>query len=177
VDDYLPLVVMFVLAVGFVIISIAASRLLAPSRPTSAKDAPYESGIVPTHGNPQRFSVSFFLVAMIFVVFDIEIIFLYPWAVIYRELGAYGLWAILLFTLPIVASFVWEISQGGLDWGPARRSRRLDGTVAVERTTASTVVRIPSREQVAGEAAVHEDAARDVEVRHTEPRTDEEVPV
>jgi NADH-quinone oxidoreductase subunit A len=177
VDDYLPLVVMFVLAVGFVILSIATSRLLAPSRPTSAKDAPYESGIVPTHGNPQRFSVSFFLVAMIFVVFDIEIIFLYPWAVIYRELGAYGLWAILLFTLPIVASFIWEISQGGLDWGPARRSRRLDGTVAADRTTASTVVRIPSREQVAGEAAVHGDATRDVQAHQPSTQPHEEVPV
>lgn len=154
-DDYLPLVVMFVLAVGFVVLSIGTSKLLAPSRPTSAKEAPYESGIVPTRDNPERFPVSFFLVAMIFVVFDIEIIFLYPWAVIYRELGAYGLWAMLLFTLPILASFLWEISQGGLDWGPLRRSRRLDGTVDADRTTASTVRRIPAREQVPGEAEVH----------------------
>lgn len=151
-DDYLPLAVMFVLAVGFVVMSIGISKLLAPSRPTSAKDAPYESGIIPIWENPQRFPVSFFLVAMIFVVFDIEIIFLYPWAVIYRELGAYGLWAMVLFTVPILASFAWEISQGGLDWGPRRHSARLDGTVDPERTIASTIRRIPSREQVRGEA-------------------------
>ncbi len=144
-DDYLPLVVMLVLAVGFVVLSIATARLLAPNRPNSAKEAPYESGIVPTASNPERFPVSFYLVAMIFVVFDIEIIFLYPWAVIYRELGAYGLWAILLFTLPILASFLWEISQGGLDWGPVRRSRRLDGTLDESRTLTSTVRRIPPR--------------------------------
>jgi len=155
VDDYLPLIVMFVLAVGFVVISIGASRLLAPSRPTSAKEAPYESGIVPTRENPQRFPVSFFLVAMIFVIFDIEIIFLYPWAVIYRELGAYGLVEMLVFSLAVFVSFIYLISNGALDWGPIRRSRRLDGTVDVDRTLASTVRRIPSREVVAGEAEVH----------------------
>ncbi len=154
-DDYLPLIVMFVLAVGFVVISIAASRLLAPSRPTSAKEAPYESGIVPTRENPQRFPVSFFLVAMIFVIFDIEIIFLYPWAVIYRELGAYGLIEMLVFSLAVFVSFIYLISNGALDWGPIRRSRRLDGTVDVDRTLTSTVRRIPSREVVPGEAAVH----------------------
>jgi NADH-quinone oxidoreductase subunit A len=159
VDDYLPLVVMFVLAVGFVVISIGASRLLAPSRPTSAKEAPYESGIVPTRENPERFPVTFYLVAMIFIVFDIEIIFLYPWAVIYRELGAFGLVEMLIFSVAVFVSFVYLISNGALDWGPSRGSRRLDGTVDADRTTRSTVRRIPAREEVPGEAEVHGTAA------------------
>ena len=152
-DDYLPLLVMFVLAVGFVFLSIGTSKLLAPARPTSAKDAPYESGIVPTRENPERFPVTFYLVAMIFIVFDIEIIFLYPWAVIYRELGAFGLAEMLVFSLAVFVSFVYLISNGALDWGPIRRSRRLDGTFDSNRTTTSTVRRIPSRAPVAGEAA------------------------
>ena len=152
-DDYLPLVVMFVLAVGFVLISIAASKLLAPSRPTSAKDAPYESGIVPTRDNPERFPVTFYLVAMIFIVFDIEIIFLYPWAVIYRELGAFGLVEMLVFSVAVFVAFVYLISNGALDWGPIRRSRRLDGTLDDNRTSTSTIRRIPSRTQVEGEVA------------------------
>ena len=152
-DDYLPLVVMFVLAVGFVLISIAASKLLAPSRPTSAKDAPYESGIVPTRDNPERFPVTFYLVAMIFIVFDIEIIFLYPWAVIYRELGAFGLIEMLVFSVAVFVAFVYLISNGALDWGPLRRSRRLDGTLDDDRTSTSTIRRIPARARVEGEAA------------------------
>ncbi|CAA9223830.1 MAG: NADH ubiquinone oxidoreductase chain A [uncultured Acidimicrobiales bacterium] len=152
-DDYLPLVVMFVLAVGFVLLSIASSKLLAPSRPTSAKDAPYESGIVPTRDNPERFPVTFYLVAMIFIVFDIEIIFLYPWAVIYRELGAFGLVEMLVFSVAVFVAFVYLISNGALDWGPLRRSRRLDGTLDGNRTSSSTIRRIPSRTQVEGEAA------------------------
>ena len=150
-DDYLPLVVMFVLAVGFVVISILASKLLAPTRPTSAKDAPYESGIVPTRDNPERFPVTFYLVAMIFIVFDIEIIFLYPWAVIYRELGAFGLVEMLVFSVAVFVSFVYLISNGALDWGPLRRRQRLDGTVNANRTSTSTVRRIPSRTRVPGE--------------------------
>ncbi len=152
-DDYLPLVVMFVLAVGFVVISIAASKLLAPAKPTAAKAAPYESGIVPTRDNPERFPVTFYLVAMIFVVFDIEIIFLYPWAVIYRELGAFGLVEMLVFSVAVFVSFVYLISNGALDWGPLRRTHRLDGSVDANRTSTSTIRRIPSRSQVEGEAS------------------------
>jgi NADH-quinone oxidoreductase subunit A len=142
VDDYLPLVVMFVLAVGFVLISIFASRLLAPSRSTVAKEAPYECGIIPSREPPERFPVTFYLVAMIFIVFDIEIIFLFPWATVYRSLGGYGLGVMAAFIVPFFLSFVWEISQGGLDWGPIKRGRRLDVAVSAERTGMTTVRRV-----------------------------------
>ena len=149
-DDYLPLFVMFVLAVGFVIISITASRLLAPSRSTVAKEAPYECGIVPSREPPERFPVTFYLVAMIFIVFDIEIIFLFPWATVFRGLGGYGLGVMAVFIVPFFLSFVWEISQGGLDWGPIKRGRRLDAAVSAERTGMTTVRRVglEGREEV-----------------------------
>ncbi len=141
-EDYLPLIVMFVLAVGFVLISITASRLLAPRHTTSAKEAPYECGIVPSREPPERFPVRFYLVAMIFIVFDIEIIFLYPWAVIYRNLGALGLVEVLLFTVAVLVSFVYLLSNGALDWGPAKHLRRLSPMVSADRTTTATIKRV-----------------------------------
>lgn len=137
-DDYLPLLVTFVLGIVFVLGSIVTSRLLGPSRPTTAKSAPYESGIVPTREPPERFPVRFYLVAMIFVVFDIEIIFLLPWAVLATDLGVYGLWALGIFLVPFVVSFAWEISRGALDWGPAVRALR-QGLVDPNRTSRTTV--------------------------------------
>ncbi len=115
-DDYLPLVVMLVLAVGFVLLSIGTSKLLAPQRPNAAKEAPYESGIVPTRENPERFPVTFYLVAMIFIVFDIEIIFLYPWALAFDSMGLFGLIEMALFigTVFVAYAYVWR--RGGLDW-------------------------------------------------------------
>jgi len=142
VEDYLPLVVMFVLAVAFVMISITASRLLAPRHTTSAKEAPYECGIVPSREPPERFPVTFYLVAMIFIVFDIEIIFLFPWATVFRGLGGYGLAVMGAFVVPFFLSFVWEISQGGLDWGPMKRGRRLESAMSSERTALTTVRRV-----------------------------------
>jgi NADH-quinone oxidoreductase subunit A len=142
VEDYLPLVVMLVLAVVFVVGSIVTSRLLAPSRTTAAKEAPYECGIVPSREPPERFPVRFYLVAMIFIVFDIEIIFLFPFATVYRELAFYGLMVMAAFIVPFFLSFVWEISQGGLDWGPRKRARRLEAAVSPERTGFTTVRRV-----------------------------------
>src|SRR5437660_656178 len=113
---------MMVLATLFAAVSFLASKLLGPSRPTLAKEAPYECGIVPTREPAERFPVRFYLVAMIFIIFDIEIIFLYPWAVIYRrDLGTFGLIEMVVFAVAVFVSFVYLISNGALDWGPARR--------------------------------------------------------
>src|ERR1700730_561361 len=120
-DQYLPIVAMLVLATLFGALSFTASRLLGPSRPTSAKLAPYECGIVPSREPAQRFPVRFFLVAMIFIIFDIEIIFLYPWAVIYRQLDTFGFGEMVVFAIAVFVSFLYLISNGALDWGPAQR--------------------------------------------------------
>ena len=140
--QYLPIVMMAVLAIVFAAISLLMSRLLAPRRKTSAKYAPYESGILPARDVPHRFPVTFYLVAMIFIIFDIEIIFLYPWAVIYRDLGAFGLWEILVFAGAVFVSFVFLISKGALDWGPLQRARRQSPMVSGERTLSTTVRRV-----------------------------------
>src|SRR5918997_4010116 len=100
---------MLVLATLFAGLSILASKLLGPKRPTLAKSAPYECGIVPDREPAERFPVRFYLVAMIFIIFDIEIIFIYPWAVIYRDLGAFGLVEMGIFAALVFASFVYLI--------------------------------------------------------------------
>ena len=140
-NDYLPLVVTFVLALVFILGSIVTVKFVAPRRPTAAKSAPYESGIVPTREPPTRFPVRFYLVAMIFIIFDIEIIFLFPWAVTYRSMGGYALGVIAEFTVPFVIAFVWLISQGGLDWGPIKRGRRF-AVVDEDRTSETTIRRV-----------------------------------
>jgi NADH-quinone oxidoreductase subunit A len=140
--QYLPVVTMGVLAVLFAAISLLMSKLLAPRRTTTAKRAPYESGILPARDTPERFPVRFYLVAMIFVVFDIEIIFLFPWAVIYRDLGVFGLVEIVVFAVAVFVSFVYLISNGALDWGPIHRARRQSPMVSPERTTRTTIRRV-----------------------------------
>lgn len=135
--QYLPLLVMLILASLFAGLSFFASRLMAPRRPTTAKAAPYECGIVPDREPAERFPVRFYLVAMIFIIFDIEIIFLFPWAVIYRDLGAFGLWEMLIFALAVFVSFVYLIGHGALNWGPIARR-----VPVPERTAASTVRRV-----------------------------------
>src|SRR3954468_23896404 len=141
-DQYLPIITLLLLAVVFGVISAMVSRLLAPRRPTEAKSAPYECGIVPRKDPPERFPVRFYLVAMIFIIFDIEIIFLYPWAVIYRRLGPFGLWEMVLFAAAVFVSFLYLISNGALDWGPIKRLERADPDIVSSATrTASTTVR------------------------------------
>ena len=154
--QYLPLLVLLVLAGLFAGLSFAASALLGPRRPTAAKSAPYECGIVPDREPAERFPVRFYLVAMIFIIFDIEIIFLYPWAVIYRQLGAFGLWEMVLFAVAVFVSFLYLIGNGALNWGPVKHllpvgERSLEAARAQDRTSASTVRRAGGDE--AGEAA------------------------
>ncbi|MGA1522233.1 MAG: NADH-quinone oxidoreductase subunit A, partial [Ilumatobacteraceae bacterium] len=109
-SQYLPIVVLLILATLFGALSFVASRLLAPRRPSVAKEAPYECGIVPSREPPERFPVSFYIVAMLFIMFDIEIIFLYPYAVERGALGAFGFWAILGFSLVFFLTFVYEVA-------------------------------------------------------------------
>ncbi|HEX9467831.1 MAG TPA: NADH-quinone oxidoreductase subunit A [Acidimicrobiia bacterium] len=119
--DYLPILTMIVLVVLFVAGSFAASTLLGPRRPTSAKEAPYECGIVPEHELSERFPVKFYLVAMAFIVLDVEIVFLYPFTTIFRALGAFGLIAMGTFLLVLLVPFAYLLSTGALDWGPIKQ--------------------------------------------------------
>jgi NADH-quinone oxidoreductase subunit A len=148
-SQYLPIFTLLVLAGGFAGISLVGSALLSPRRPTAAKEAPYECGIVPTREQSQRFPVRFYLVAMIFIIFDIEIIFLYPWAVIFRpNASLFLLVEMAVFAIAVFVSFVYLISNGALDWGPVQASRR--STAFSDRTTETTVRRVSAD---TGEAA------------------------
>lgn len=140
--QYLPILALMVLSGLFASISFGASKLLNPARPTRAKTAPYECGIVDVAEPPERFPVRFYLIAMIFIVFDIEIVFFYPFTMIYRSLGGYGLAVIAIFTAAVFESFLYLISKGALDWGPPRHLRRSRLAGGPQRTAASTVRRV-----------------------------------
>jgi NADH-quinone oxidoreductase subunit A len=123
--DYLPILLMAVLAAGFVVVSLVVSRLFAPDNPTPEKLAPYECGILPETEPAQRFPVKFYLVAMLFVIFDVEIIFLFAWAAQFNALGWYGIAAVGLFTFFVVETLVYVWKRGALDWNVSRRARYL----------------------------------------------------
>ena len=122
-SEYLPVVILAVLALLFAVLSLAASSLLRPDRPTPAKLAPYECGIEPERlPKGERFSVSFYTVAMLFIIFDVETIFLFPWAVGFRQLGLFGLIEMAIFIGLVFVAYVYVWQRGGLDWGQAERS-------------------------------------------------------
>jgi NADH-quinone oxidoreductase subunit A len=123
--------------------AVAFLLLLAPSRPSAAKAAPYECGIVPSREPPDRFPVSFYIVAMLFIMFDIEIIFIYPYAIESSALGVFGFWAIVIFSVIFFLTFVYEVARGGLDWGPLDRGRSLERDAAIVSPTrdSSTTIR------------------------------------
>jgi NADH-quinone oxidoreductase subunit A len=122
--QYLPIVCLLVLATLFGALSFFASGLLAPRRPSAAKEAPYECGIVPSREPPERFPVTFYVVAMLFIMFDIELIFIYPFAVDRSFLGSYALWEMIAFSVVFFGAFVYVIARGALDWGPVAKQRR-----------------------------------------------------
>src|SRR5436309_10706450 len=120
--QYLPIVLLAGLAFLFAGGSMAASALLRPRRPTPAKVAPYECGIVPERvPRGERFPVKFYLVAMLFIVFDIETIFLFPWAVEFRSLGLFGLVEMVVFIALVLVAYVYVWKTGGLDWSISGR--------------------------------------------------------
>lgn len=121
--DYLPIAVMLVLAAGFVAISLVLSRLVSPRNPTPEKLAPYECGILPEVEPVQRFPVKFYLVAMLFVIFDVEIVFLFAWASRYPDLGWYGVAAVGIFTFFVLETLAYVWKRGALEWNVHRRAR------------------------------------------------------
>jgi NADH-quinone oxidoreductase subunit A len=118
--DYLPIVLMGVLAVVFAVASLGASAMLRPHRPNRPKLSAYESGNDPVRlPGGERFSVKFYVVAMLFIIFDIETIFLFPWAVTFRQLGLFGLLEMAVFIALVFVAYVYVWKKGGLDWSTA----------------------------------------------------------
>jgi NADH-quinone oxidoreductase subunit A len=117
-EVYVPVVIMFAIGLGFAIVSVVASRIAGPRRVNRAKSDPYESGIepAPVSAGSTRFPVKFYLTAMLFIVFDIEIIFLVPWAIHHDVLGVFGFWAVVMFIAALFIAYAYEWRRGGLDW-------------------------------------------------------------
>jgi NADH-quinone oxidoreductase subunit A len=119
-DGWLGVVIMIVLGAGFGGVMIGLSKLLGPRNPTPEKLAPYECGMPAVGDARERQSVKFYLVAMIFLLFDIEVAFLYPWAVSLRDLGWSGFIQIVTFFLILLVGFLYVWRKGVLDWGSRR---------------------------------------------------------
>ncbi len=119
--DYGSLLLHIVVCIGFALTTWVGSLLLGRiGRRTGVKDVPYECGMLPEPGPQPRFSVKFYLVAMLFILFDIEIVFLYPWAVVYQDFlkvfGTQILWTLLTFTVILLAGYIYAIKKGALNW-------------------------------------------------------------
>ena len=120
---YLPLL-LHMLVAGIVASAIVTlSWLLGKRRPTLAKMTPYECGMDPVGDARQRFSVKFYLVAMLFILFDVEAVFLYPWAVILRDLKMFGFWEMLVYISIVLVGFFYVWKKGVLDWGKVSSGR------------------------------------------------------
>src|SRR5664280_151497 len=123
-DLYFPVLVQALVAMALAAGLLSVSFLLGKRARNRVKDMPYESGIVPTGDARQRFSVKFYLVAMLFILFDIEAIFLYPWVVVFRELKMFAFVEMLVFVIMTLSGFFYIWKKGALDWAGPDRSRR-----------------------------------------------------
>src|SRR5881394_4365305 len=123
-SQYVPILLMFVVAAGFAVTFIGLSQLVGQRKRTRTKLMPYECGKDPVGSAHERFSVKFYLIAMIFILFDIEVIFLVPWAVVFKTLAspAYGLRSLvyvemMVFVALLLAGYVYVVKKGAFDWG------------------------------------------------------------
>jgi len=114
--NYLPLTVYLMVVVGFGAIVVLLSSLLGPNIPGKVKLETYECGMEPIGPNRLRSSIKFYVTAMLFIVFDIEAVFLYPWAVVFKELKIFGLWEMAIFLLILFAGLAYVWRKGGLEW-------------------------------------------------------------
>jgi NADH-quinone oxidoreductase subunit A len=115
-ENWFPVLIFFILVAGFAVVSLFGAWLLGMKKPRPEKLVPYECGMQPIGTARDRFSVKFYLVAMLFLLFDIEAVFLFPWAVIYRELKIFGFLEMLLFIVTILGGYIYVWKKGALEW-------------------------------------------------------------
>jgi NADH-quinone oxidoreductase subunit A len=114
--EYLPILVFLGIAVGLALLIVLASFLVAPQRPDPEKLSAYECGFEPFGDARQRFDVRFYLVAILFIIFDLEVAFLFPWAVALGDIGPFGFVSMLVFLAVLTAGFIYEWQKGALEW-------------------------------------------------------------
>jgi NADH-quinone oxidoreductase subunit A len=114
--EYLPILVFLGIAIAIAVIAIGASYIVAPQRPDSEKDSAYECGFEPFDDARVKFDVRFYLVAILFIIFDLEIAFLFPWAVSLGTIGVFGFWSMMAFLGVLTIGFIYEWRKGALEW-------------------------------------------------------------
>lgn len=115
-EQYLPILIIFAIATLIALIAIMLGILFGPRRPTARKSAPYESGMIPYGEGRRRISVRYYLIAVLFILFDIEVVFVVSWAVVLRKLGAYGLFGMLVFLIVLEVGHLYAWKKGALEW-------------------------------------------------------------
>ena len=115
-NDYLPVVVLLVISTILAFLVVGIGHLFGPRRPTARKLAPYESGMRPIGPAMRRMPVKFYLVAVLFILFDIEVIFFLPWAVTFRQLGLFGFVEMVVFIGVLLVGYIWVWKRGALEW-------------------------------------------------------------
>jgi NADH-quinone oxidoreductase subunit A len=113
---YIPIFLFMALAFAFPVVTLLVAKLIRPSRGGGAKLLPYECGVDPDSDARQRYAIRYYVVAILFVIFDVETIFLFPWAIIYRQLALFGLVEMMVFLGILIVGYVWIIKKGALDW-------------------------------------------------------------
>jgi len=115
-ENYIPIGIMLLLALVFGVVMSKASEIFGPKNPGEQKMSTYESGMEPVRSAHDRVSVKFYLIAMLFIIFDIEVVFLYPWAVNFRQLGMFGFVEMLVFMVVLLAGYLYAWKKGALEW-------------------------------------------------------------
>ncbi len=115
-DQYLPVLLFILVGIAVGIIPQLIGVLLGPNRPDAAKNSPYECGFEAFEDARMKFDVRYYLVAILFILFDLEIAFLFPWAVVLKEVGMVGFWAVVIFLGILVVGFIYEWTKGALNW-------------------------------------------------------------
>lgn len=115
-SNYLPIIILSGIAIVLALLLMTLSRILGPYRPNKSKLQPYESGMDPVGEASDRYSISFYLIAMVFIVFDLEVVFLYPWAVRFLDFGVGTLVSMIVFILELFIGLIFLIKKGALDW-------------------------------------------------------------
>jgi len=115
-QNYFPILIFMVMALGLGIVMLAIGRLLGPHRPDPEKNSPYECGFEAFEDTRMKFDVRYYLVAILFIIFDLEIAFLFPWATVLEEIGPFGFASMMLFLGILVVGFIYEWKKGALEW-------------------------------------------------------------